>query len=734
MLRVFNTNGNTNNENYMGYIIDAYDIEQSIELNSIDALTFKIPINSTGRKYIDASKYYIECNGRLYFPIKVDENDTDNSVYVTCRHIVNLLSINTLISIFPVVAGKSVKEVCEKAFTFLPEDSIFSLFTDYELSQRGLEWVTEKIDLVEGLDWVYVLDVFNAAIEQAKYGELYYENNKIAIVRRIGKDTNYLWTTSSNLSGLETSTDFSTIMNKIYVVGKDEMPLDTVQYPGSFITSQESIDKYGLREGKLSYPDVDNKEELLSKALYEISPLNPDRVDVPKFTVNVSAVDIGQNINIGDTIRIVNKKLNLDVIKRVVKLNVFPNDKSKNSYVIGDKPLSLENLLNKLEKTRDRVSGIMTVNDTITIDGLEQLVPYLQSGKNYVKNSSFEIYDDLGAAAYWHSDDSNITSEEESRFGTRSLKLSQGIKVSTADDSLIDLTKFSNESSKTIVSFYSKGGAVNIFLYDENGEPIPHISSLGEDYVFFTEFGRSNAWGNQKFIIFNNQDCPTDKFKINFQNSDTEPTYIDGVMAQPALSNRMQLYLDGEHSVGSNGKELGTDDLSKMTFTIDKNDIEHTLPKNVPTQIIIRTLDSNDSSKINYNFIATFGETTSNKQIKVEILDSATVLEEYVFCLDAKEDTLSFSSNLKSIEPGPHNLIVQLTNLGDEELVLVKDASKFCLLGKAIKTEEIPPIPVINTYDNWVLIDLTEYMEKQKNIITISGITDEVVLEIEQGE
>ena len=64
---------------------------------------------------------------------------------------------------------------------------------------------------------------------------------------------------------------------------------------------------------------------------------------------------------------------------------------------------------------------------------------------------------------------------------------------------------------------------------------------------------------------------------------------------------------------------------------------------------------------------------------------------------------------------------------------LVKDASKFCLLGKAVKTQEIPPIPVINVYDNWALIDLSSYIDTQKNIITISGITDDVILEITEG-
>jgi hypothetical protein len=612
MLKVFNIHDADLSHNGLAILQNAGDIVLEQELNGIDILTFNLPLFDSNLKYIDASKYLIKYNNQLYFPVSSSSDEVLMKQSIVCRHYINFLSLVRYIYYLPVVVNKDPQEIMVEALNIFYEGQDdefkskyrFELFTPQELNILGMEWVDERIDIVDGLENTNLMEIIITLIQGARVGELYYDNHKIAIVKRIGKDTNTLLDSYRNVDKMISNIDYSQIINKIYIEGEEGMPLDTDIYPNSQILSQESIDLYGVREGRLEFPEVDNKEELENKALWNINPANQNRVDIPKFTINLNAELLDYQYNIGDVLRIKSNILGIDVLKRVVKKteNV---DKNMVNYTIGDKPLSFEDMLTMLNMTRERFNKITNNSDLVKIEGLEQLAPFLQSGKNFCHNSSFEWVDENDAAYAWKSNQVNITTKSSNRFGSRSAMLYPGNDLYTDPVFAPDIEWYEAESDKTMVSFFHKNGLIRIWITDMNDNIVPHVSinDLGT-YVLYSEFEGYSYYGNQKFIIFRHEDCGTSKYKVHFKNvGDFHNCYLDGVLMQPSLKNRMQLYLDGPNS-----EEVGLPTVQVIKTSVEdiKKYYKYTGPTSLNVSGSTNPLDPSfrDVLNVNVNFKA----------------------------------------------------------------------------------------------------------------------------------
>ena len=540
--------------NGIAILHDAVNIHISSEINGLYSLEFDIPINSRNSKYINGMDYWIDADGQWYFVIGISQDKSSHLTHVICRHVIALSTINNKIEIFPIMVGVNAKEILQKALELINQN-FFTLLTDEELPE-GMEWVDDLTDVVDGWDLVSLYDVIGNLLQLLGYGELYFKNNKFAIVKRIGKDKNVLFTPSKNIENIKIDINSNEIMNEILVLGENEMPLDVEVYPGSIIKSEESIKKYGVRKGTLKI-NTQDKTELANKALWEISSLNPSRVDMPRISIDVSAVDVGDTLSIGDGIRIKDKELNLDEIKRVVAVDIWPNEPKNNKYTIGDRALTLEELLSKLEMTRETLSKNINTSGEITPEGISQLSPYLQNSKNFVFNSSFEIYENE-IPIYWDCFNGSKISKDSQNYDSTSLLIPAGGYVIQSENAAIPISYYESESNSTMVFMSHKWGACKVSIIDADGNPVPHLTKYDTEKVDETTFPYDIYYRNFLVLTFLHEDIKSNekKYRIKIENVDDKDCYIDGVMSTPNKNGIIPLYRDGAYSQGTySGKD-----------------------------------------------------------------------------------------------------------------------------------------------------------------------------------
>lgn len=544
--------------NGLRIIKDAYNVHVRSEINGIQSLEFDIPNNSTDIQLIN-NEVWFDIGGAWFFPI---ESAADNNTHVThynCRHITALMSINNMIPDFPIMVAVNPYEILTEGLKLCGND-YWELIPPDELPE-GIEWVDSLTDIVDGLEKISLWELINKTIELIGFGELYFDNYRFAIVKRIGRDTSKVWSPQNNIEKIKKSINYAEISNALLVLGQNDMPLDIEKYPGSMIYSEESIEKYGKRYKILNFPDILDKEELEQAALWEISPVNSKRIDVPKISIDVNAyeVDKTQILTLGDGVRIISKELKIDEIKRIIAIDYYPIQPYRSKYTIGDKAITLEEMLAKQEQTINTIRDIIDEKNEVKASGIQQLAPVLQAGKNFVFNSSFEVFSKEEIPQNWDCSNGAKISPNSQNWGSYSLMLPNGASAIQSEKAAIPIYYYETESNGTIIAFSHKWGSIKVSIIDADGNKIPHKSRFNPEKVEESIIPYDVYYREFTTITFLHEDIKsTDKkYRIQFECIDDTEAYVDNVMATPNKNNIVPLYRDGPLSISY--EQIGSD-------------------------------------------------------------------------------------------------------------------------------------------------------------------------------
>lgn len=169
-----------------------------------------------------------------------------------------------------------------------------------------------------------------------------------------------------NLKSIEKDMDDSSVITRLYPLGQDDMDISSVNGGVQYIDSPLSSTYGYVKCGYRSFPDISDPAELLSAAKKLWSTDTEDGIDKPKVEYTVQTPDM-ENIAMGDTIRVIDRELGIDILTRVVETNLFPAEPHRGSIVlsnhkdagttISDKILSG---ISTLEKITDKSGNIMS--------------------------------------------------------------------------------------------------------------------------------------------------------------------------------------------------------------------------------------------------------------------------------------------------------------------------------------------------------------------------------------
>ena len=304
MLRVYDKNATDFNNNGLAILNEATNVQVTRELNGEFKLSFDYPVNSDKWQYLK-QRNKVVCEGQQFRIYQKSRNKAGTMTRtVECLHVISDASQKHIPYLAPLI-GQAPKSIMLTAFA----GTDFRIMTEQEVQTLGMQWVTDLTDIME-MSKTNPMEVVKQLIENLGKGELYIDNYNIALVERIGKDTGLYCTLSNNLQSLGDTEEGSNIITRLYAYGKDGLPLPSDVAPNGYIDSEEGIANFGICEGFIDYDTVEDPQELYQKALWEFSPDNPNRKDMPDLSYSVKLIELnklyGNNfkLSLGDSIRI----------------------------------------------------------------------------------------------------------------------------------------------------------------------------------------------------------------------------------------------------------------------------------------------------------------------------------------------------------------------------------------------------------------------------------------------
>ena len=308
----------------------------------------------------------------------------------------------------------------------------------------ALNWVLERTQYAHGFTgWSDITDLHTARYVRKNMnevffyatnsflntwgGEFQFDNFVVKLYMQRGSDKGLQIRHGKNLTGASVKLDFSTVATRIMPIGLDGLLLPEKYIDSTLINNYRSplIRKVELNIGIDENTTESQAYELMRT---EVAKLYAGGIDLPKISAKIDLVELSkvkeyenytdlETVELGDTVKVYIKELNIDITTRIVKtvydclkkrlVNLELGEASPNfvkATISNEKTTSVE--LENRVKTNEIISGINDTSEIITIDAdrinLTGVATFM-SGEGYVTE------DDLGSSGTTTIDGGRIT-------------------------------------------------------------------------------------------------------------------------------------------------------------------------------------------------------------------------------------------------------------------------------------------------------------------------------------
>jgi len=335
-------------------LLEATEIRVRKSLNNAKTLVFNIPYSSRNCKDIKTGAV-VKADGQLYIINALGDGSQNGQPFkqAAAQHMFWYIAERKHIpGKFKV--GAAADAVMQSAFQNISYGTNqLQMLSAAELSAMGLTPVTDYVDIYE--ETLNPLEVVES-IQRHVNGELYVDNFNFALVRKLGRETNTLFTLDQNTQGVERTEDTTNIVTRLFPYGSGNLEITSIH--GEAFIESPYINDYPIPyEGKIILSDYEDPAALLQRALMEFAPDNPFRIDRPRITYRISAVDLWkltsapqQKLHLGDYATIYDQELGYETKVRVVALETNPYDPTNSIITLGDPPRTIVDVLTEVDR------------------------------------------------------------------------------------------------------------------------------------------------------------------------------------------------------------------------------------------------------------------------------------------------------------------------------------------------------------------------------------------------
>ena len=527
----------------LAYLNKAYEVAVFEGLQETHTVSFKYPMKDEKAELIKENRI-VSVEGQAY-RITLVKRDYSGSRIMTVKanrifyddalhH--HLPTIGNDTDVTKSTIGVDPYDVIKLAIA----DTKFELIPNSELKEMGMTRIGAdgvKIDFYP-TDKINTYDVIQNVIEAYGRGEIYYDNYRFAVVERIGKDNGVRMSIKKNMTSLSVERSTQELTTRLYMYGKDDLTISSVNGGKPYIDSKEGIEKYGIREAYRDYSDYDDPEKLKAFGEWDLKGEGNDfRLDRPQLTITGDVVDLSKlaeygdfyKIALGDTVHVFED--NIEHKQRIVSMTYYPYSAKQPSVTIGQPTLAnayyrawyMGKLIKTIQKNSGRANKLKTsyfhgtVNSTqnpVESDNKKLLLDgdllYIEDNKgrrrinlgNMDGAFVFQIFNQLSEKTIEMDDYGNVTITGVFATGTdknaRTVIDKNGIQSYDADGQRDGL--WCNEPNSVNQSFsdltlYNKGKEI-FQIYNEGF--YEHLKSKGKSFLG-TNGDNSYAYGKWKF-------------------------------------------------------------------------------------------------------------------------------------------------------------------------------------------------------------------------------------------
>lgn len=364
----------------LAYLNKAYEVAVYDSLQEVPTVSFKYPMKEEKADLIQEYRI-VSVEGQAY-RITTVKRDYSGSRIMTVKAN-RIFYEDAMRHHFPTIGNDT--DVTKSTIGVDPYDVIklaiadtkFELISDSELKKMGMTRIGAdgvKIDFYP-TDKINTYDVIQNVIEAYGRGEIYYDNYRFAVVERIGKDNGVRMSIKKNMTSLSVERSTQELTTRLYMYGKDDLTISSVNGGKPYIESEEGIEKYGIREAYRDYSDYDDPEKLKAFGEWDLKGEGNDfRLDRTQLTITGDVVDLSKlaeygdfyKIALGDTVHVFEG--DIEHKKRIVSMKYYPYSAKQPSVTIGQPTLAnpyyhawyMGKLLKTVQKNSGRANKLKT--------------------------------------------------------------------------------------------------------------------------------------------------------------------------------------------------------------------------------------------------------------------------------------------------------------------------------------------------------------------------------------
>lgn len=350
---------------------NAQDVRVYEKLNGEHTLELVLPRDDLKWEYIQTDNF-IKVDGHLYIIRATEEQRDSNGKLLSniqCEHIFFELLDEYI----------QYKELINTtAQTALVDFLTGTRFTANAVSVQGnRDLEVEDVTVVAGInemlkEWACEMKCAGLPGADGKF--------LVTLLPERGQNNGVQIRYRKNLKSIKKTTDARGVVTRLYPYGKDGLGIEGATQNKSGLSYIDSrINDYRIpKKGSITFNDIEDPDELYKAALEHLATVDTHRITYEVDMLELKALaeygDI-EGIQLGDTVRVIDEELGIDVFARVVEYERYPFDPWHSRVVLANFRPGLTDFLSELQDAKDIIKNI-THRGKVNAYWLDGLIQY----------------------------------------------------------------------------------------------------------------------------------------------------------------------------------------------------------------------------------------------------------------------------------------------------------------------------------------------------------------------
>lgn len=337
----------------LGFLNNVFDLKITKEIGGMEELTFFVPVNSPEAKMLQLEGYIVPEGEQIFVIRELNVHGKDIEVYC-------MLAIENLYGYcWNEIARQNVNLV--EAFEYVLKYTGWKFVNRTTTPARTRDLYVQNQTVWEALKVLCEVYFIEMTVDTHTHTITAYDS--------VGTDNGVFFISDLNLVNFRKDTNTHKLITRLIPIGKDGLRITSVNNGKEYIDNNTYSDKllYGLWM-QSAYTNPTQLKEDATQWLAEYAK--------PYITYNVDIIDLYRRngnqlfkFNVGDGVTILDKVTEEKVSQRVVKMEIYPQDPTKNNIELSNKGKTFSDYFQMIQLMQNMANHFIQTNGSATGTG-----------------------------------------------------------------------------------------------------------------------------------------------------------------------------------------------------------------------------------------------------------------------------------------------------------------------------------------------------------------------------